>query len=397
MIRLVETVKPSFNRISFPPKFHPDDKSSTQLMTFSSYESGPLSSTAALLSANSNRLMIESWFLDGPRGLASTYYDDCSWSVPLESLVSSLPHFRPIGSFILNSKGLKVGSSTHPCSVQWSGLLRIPNASQDASVSFEIGSSAGSCLTLFINDRLCCGTCLNIGFSNNRRYDHRLGHIPCKCTFEGRSFLSSAEFWRLSLYGNSDGSDPTWHFNWLLMNENHEGFQPVKDSEILPVSTWECAVKVFQGRSPTPIFILLAQISFMISFSGWPTSSKCFFRPTQSNVPQNIVVVPSFDLKGQSHLILGIKPRTQFQLLFDCKDEEDNDIHLSSTSSTRVSSVLLSAPRSPLDPIWCCNERDLITSVSQRVHDNAFVSSAVFHAPGSNYVVPAVISAGKFH
>ena len=394
MIRLVETINPSFNMISFPPKFYRDVKSSTQLLTFSVSESGPLFIAATLRSARSNRLLMESWFLDGPLGLSSTYYDDCSWSIPLESLVSSLPQFRPIGSFILNSKGLRFESSTHPCSVQWSGLFRIPNASQDATMSFEIGSSTGSCLTLFINDRLCCGTCLNIGFSHNRRYDHRLGHIPCKCTFQGGNFLSSTEFWRLSLYGNSDGNDPNWYLNWLLMNENHEGFQPMEDRDILPTSTWESAVKVFEG---TPLSTVLLQISFLISFSGWPSSSKCFFRSTQSKVPQNAIVVPFSDLIGQSHLVHGIRSRSHLQLLFDCKDEEGNDIQLSGSSSTRVSAVLLSAPRSLLTPIWCCNEKDLVASVSQLVHDNAFVASAFLYAPGSNYIVPTVISAGKFH
>jgi len=221
------------------------DKSTMQILSFSSQESGTVSVSATLRSSESSRLSIQSWFLDGPQGLSRTYYADCSWSVPQESLIISLPRFRPIGSaFFVNSERAR---NVHPCSVQWSGMLRVFNdASKSSSVSFELRSSRGSCLTLFINDTICCGTCLNSNFDYNGFNAYRLGYIPCMCTFELQGSVST-ELWRLSMYGNSDGSDPNWSVKWFSNTTHRDGFQPLKDSDVLPTSTWESSVLVLPG------------------------------------------------------------------------------------------------------------------------------------------------------
>ena len=222
------------------------DKSSTQFLSFSSQESGTVSVSTTVRSSESRRLSIQSWFLDGPKGLSSTYYADCSWSVPQESILSSLPRFRPIGSaFFLNSERTL---NAYPCSAQWSGMLKIHNnASRGASVSFELRSSRGSCLSLFINDTVCCGTCLNPVFDYNGVNAHRLGYIPCKCTFEVQGSVS-IELWQLSIYGNSDGNDPNWYIKWFLNTTHRDGLQPLKDSDVMPTSTWESSILVLPGN-----------------------------------------------------------------------------------------------------------------------------------------------------
>jgi hypothetical protein len=242
MFRVCESSSPSFNKLHYRQFSCP----STQILSFSSDESAPLSATATLRSSESSRLSVESWFLSGPKGLSSTYYSDCSWSNPLESLVTSLPLFRPIGSVMLNQKGLRIGSSTHPCSVQWSGLLRIPFSSQNSSVFFELGSSPGSCLTLFINDDLCCGTCEHLMVSYNSGYRHRRSHTHCKCNIEFQG-SSSAKSLPVSLYGNSDGEDPNWHLKWLSNVAHPDGFEPIRDDHVLPTSTGETSISVHHG------------------------------------------------------------------------------------------------------------------------------------------------------
>jgi hypothetical protein len=214
LFRVCESSNPSFNKLSFLFHFVCGDRTLTDTSAFSINEGGPLAIASTLRSSRSSRLAVESWFPSGSQGLSSTYYADCSWSVPLESLMSSMPLFRPIGSVVLNHQGLQSGSGTHPCSVQWSGLLRMPYTSENSSVSFELGSNLGSCLTLFIRDILCCGTCHHVGLSHNGRYGRRRSHAPCKCTVEHLG-SSSAQFWPLSLYGNSDGEDPNWQLKWF--------------------------------------------------------------------------------------------------------------------------------------------------------------------------------------
>jgi hypothetical protein len=251
--RVCESRNPSFNKLSFPFHLFCGDRISTDTSTFSINESGPLSIASTLHSSRSSRIAVESWFLNGPQGLSTTYYADCSWSVPLESLISSMPLFRPVSSVILDDKGLQAGSSTYPCSVQWSGLLRVPNASVNSSISFELGSSPGSCLTLFIRDTLCCGTCHHVVFSHNGRYGRRRSHAPCKCTVEAQS-SSSAEYWPLSLYGNSDGDDPVWQLKWFSSIAHLDRFQPLRDSDIIPTSTAEASVQVFPGMYSSIVF-----------------------------------------------------------------------------------------------------------------------------------------------
>jgi hypothetical protein len=82
------------------------------------------------------------------------------------------------------------------------------------------------------------------------------------------------------------------------------------------------------------------------------------------------------------------------QLLFECKDEEENVLEIGSMTSVRVSSLLLAAPMSTVDPIWCCKENDLVASVTQDVHSNSFTASAFVFSSGINFIVPAVLSAG---
>jgi hypothetical protein len=245
MFRVCESSSPSFNKLH-SRQFLCSDNPLTQILSFSSDESAPLSATATLRSSESSRLSIESWFLSGPKGLSSTYYSDCSWSNPLESLVTSLPLFRPIGSVILNHKGLRSGSSTHPCSVQWSGLLQIPFSSQNSYIFFELGSSPGSCLTLFINDDLCCGTCEHLVYSYNSGYRHRRSHTHCKCNIEFQG-SSSTKSLPISLYGNSDGEDPNWYLKWLSNVAHPDGFEPIKDDHVLPTSTGETSISVHHG------------------------------------------------------------------------------------------------------------------------------------------------------
>ena len=245
MFRSCESSSQSFNKMH-SRHFLCSDNPLTQTLSFSSEESAPLSATATLRASQSSRVSVESWFLSGPKGLSSTYYSDCSWSNPLESLVTSLPLFRPIGSAILNHKGLRLGSITHPCSVQWSGLLRIPFSSQNSSIFFELGSSPGSCLTLFINDDLCCGTCEHLVFSYNSGHRHRRSHTHCKCTIESQGSLSAKSL-PISLYGNSDGEDPNWYLKWLSNVAHPDGFEPIKDDDVLPTSIWETSISVHHG------------------------------------------------------------------------------------------------------------------------------------------------------
>jgi hypothetical protein len=245
MTRAYETSNPSFNHMMHAQSLDSTGSTSlTQTIALPNDEYA-VSVSEILRSSSSSRLMVQSWFLNGPQGLSSTYYADCYWSVPIESLLTSIPLFRPIDSAVMNDQGSKVLGSTYPCSVQWSGLLRIPKAFHDADVSFELGSNRGSCLTLFINDRICCGTCHSVGFHRNR-YGRDLNQLPCKCRLEARGSLVS-EFWRLSLYGNSDGGSPGWFLNWFSVNAHSEGFQPIQDSDILPSSTFEHNVAVFSG------------------------------------------------------------------------------------------------------------------------------------------------------
>jgi hypothetical protein len=95
-------------------------------------------------------------------------------------------------------------------------------------------------------------------------------------------------------------------------------------------------------------------------------------------------------------IVHGIKSRAALHLIFDCKDFAGNVITATGSSSTRVSSFLLTGPRPSADPVWCCSEKDLVTSVVQDLRDKSFTSSASFFTPGNNFIVPAVISAGAF-
>ena len=241
----VESSNPSFNNMMYARSQDSlDDIPLMQSLVLTS-NNYAVSVVTTLRSSRSRRFSAQSWFLNGPQGLSSTYYYDCSWSVPFESLLTSIPLFRPIGSVVIDEHGSIFGGSTHPCSVQWSGLLRIPKASQNESISFELGNNQGSCLTLFINDKMCCSSCHSF-VVHRKRYGRDLNYVPCKCTFEVRGSLAS-EFWRLSLYGNSDGGSPNWFLNWFLFNAHSDGFQPIQDSDVLPTSTVEHNITVFHG------------------------------------------------------------------------------------------------------------------------------------------------------
>ncbi len=245
MIHTFESSNPSFNKMTNAQfQDSTDDIALMQSITLSSDDiTAPV--TLTLRSSRSRRLLIQSWFLNGPQGLSSTYYADCSWTVPFESLLTSIPSFRPIGSAAMNDKGLQFVSMTHPCSVQWSGLLRISNVSQGASVSFELGCSRGSCLTLFINGIICCSTCHSFGF-HHHKYGRSLNHKTCKCTSKVQGSANS-DFWRLTLYGNSDGGSPNWDLKWFSENAHSDGFQPMQDSDVLPTSSIEHNITVFPG------------------------------------------------------------------------------------------------------------------------------------------------------
>jgi hypothetical protein len=244
IVRVCESSNPSFNNILYSSGVICDDRSNTMISVVPSDGNIPLSATALLVSARSSRIAVESWFLHGPSGLSSTYYADCSWSNPLESLLSSLPLFRPIGSDILSHNGLQLGGNTHPCSVQWSALLRVPSGAQESYVSFELGSNFGSCLTLFINDKSCCDTCQHISRSGMHRF-HRSRNY-CSCSVEDRGSLSKA-FWPLSLYGNSDGDDPDWTLKWFSRSAHPGGFQHITDGDVVPSSRGESSVAVLHG------------------------------------------------------------------------------------------------------------------------------------------------------
>jgi hypothetical protein len=127
-------------------------------------------------------------------------------------------------------------------------------------------------------------------------------------------------------------------------------------------------------------------------FSGHPLSSTCAFRYPQPINPSNAIAVSS---SGVLDMIYGVKSKSTLQLSFDCRDNAGNTIQLSSSSSIRISSFVLAAPRSSSDPVWCCNQNDILASVTQDSRDHAFIASASFTASGDNFVVPAVISAGQ--
>jgi hypothetical protein len=391
LIRVCESSNPSFNKISFPSKLLCGNPFMSQPAAFSSHESAPVSVAITPRSSTSSQLLIESWFLNGPVGLSSTYYVDCAWSSPLESLISSMPLFRPIGSAVLNDKGLYSVSGTHPCSVQWSGLLQLPLASQNTSLSFELGSSAGSCLTMFINDAFCCATCHHGGYSRNGRHGHRRTHAPCKCTIHVTG-SSVAQYWPLALYGNSDGEDPNWRLKWFSSTAHLDAFEHIKDTDVVPTSTGGSNVKVFPGTH----IASNAQLSFLTRTAALPAPASCAFRSAQPRVPRRIAALPSLADDRVLSAVHGVKPRSALELIFDCKDDADNAIALLSSSSVRVSSFILAAPRSPSSPVWCCNEKDLVASVSQDALDHSFTAFASFSAPGNNFIVPAVISAGAF-
>jgi hypothetical protein len=265
MIQTSEVSNPSFNKmVQAQSQGLTHKESLMQSLTLSSNDRAPATIFTTIRSSKSSRLLIQSWFLNGPQGLSSTYYNDCSWSVPVESLLTSIPLFRPIGSAVLNDKGLRFGSMTYPCSVQFSGLLLRPNASQDATVSFELGSGRGSCLTLFINEKMCCGTCHTLGFNHNIHgiNGQHPNHLSCKCTFELRS-SSVSKFLRLSLYGNSDGSSPSWFLNWFSVDSYSDQFQPIRDSDVLPTSTLESGITVSPGKRFLLLFLLTYQITFV--------------------------------------------------------------------------------------------------------------------------------------
>ncbi len=107
-----------------------------------------------------------------------------------------------------------------------------------------------------------------------------------------------------------------------------------------------------------------------------------------------MAAVPSVANTEMLSMVHGVKSRSVLQLIFDCSDHAANYINLNSSPSTTVSSFLLSAPRYPAHPIWCCNEKDQVASVLQDISDNSFTVSAYFVAPGNNFVVPAILSAG---
>jgi hypothetical protein len=117
----------------------------------------------------------------------------------------------------------------------------------------------------------------------------------------------------------------------------------------------------------------------------------------QPKIPYHAAAVSSsadVEILGIVHDVIS---RAALHLIFDCKDFAGNVITAAGSSSTRVSSFLLTAPRPSANPVWCCSEKDLVASVTQDLRDKSFTSSASFFTPGNNYIVPAVISAGAFY
>ena len=92
--------------------------------------------------------------------------------------------------------------------------------------------------------------------------------------------------------------------------------------------------------------------------------------------------------------VTGVRSKIGLQFVFDCKDQAGNALQSSGMTSARVVSLLLAARASASAPIWCCNENDVIASVSQDFRDSSFVASASFFLAGHNVLVPAVISTG---
>jgi hypothetical protein len=116
----------------------------------------------------------------------------------------------------------------------------------------------------------------------------------------------------------------------------------------------------------------------------------------QPTLPHRLVPVPSNHHIGILHAFQVSKSGSLLQCVFDCKDEADNYLKLSSMTSVRVSSLLLSAPRSAVDPIWCCSENDQIAPVSQDTSDSSFTAFASIILPGTSYIVPVILSVGAF-
>ena len=140
--------------------------------------------------------------------------------------------------------------------------------------------------------------------------------------------------------------------------------------------------------------MLLNDFSNNVHHAGFPVSSKCSFHSTQPKLPHVAVPVSSSHLVGIVRAIHGIKSGSTLQLLFDCKDEADNHLKTSSMSSRRVSSFVLSAPRSAVEPIWCCSESDLVASISQDLQNDCFIATASFFLAGTSFIVPVVLSVG---
>jgi hypothetical protein len=136
---------------------------------------------------------------------------------------------------------------------------------------------------------------------------------------------------------------------------------------------------------------------YLTHSAGLPVASTCAFRSAQPKVSQNVAAVPSFANTEILRMIHGVKSRSVLQLIFDCRDHADNNVKLSSSLSTSVSSFLLTAPRFPSSAVWCCNEKDQVASVSQDISDSFFTASASFVTPGNNFIVPAIISAGTYY